>query len=241
MKSPAFQFYADDFIGGTVALSMADTGAYIRLLCYQWGNGKIPSDEIELVRITGGKFSKAVLDKFPRGKNRRLEQERRKQSEYRNKQRLSGIASGKARRERSLNHRSTVVEPSAVERSLNSPSPSPSPISKEERERVFLAFCFVKEQLSLIFSRNGRPWDDVEERALLELCQRPDVTGELKRIVALRARMTDDDRRFFPHSIPRVIEKWNALLDTDAIYQPKRTPEQQRKLASMMAEWKVKE
>lgn len=41
MKPPAFQFYADEYLAGTIAMSLAEVGAYIRLLCYQWLNGDI--------------------------------------------------------------------------------------------------------------------------------------------------------------------------------------------------------
>jgi uncharacterized protein YdaU (DUF1376 family) len=34
-KPPAFQFYADDFLGGTIDLTTEEVGAYIRLLCFQ--------------------------------------------------------------------------------------------------------------------------------------------------------------------------------------------------------------
>ena len=110
-RSPAFQFYPDDFVGGTVALTSEATGAYILLLCYQWGNGKIPSEKTAVDRIAGCTVTDDVLAKFPNGKNKRLEQERKKQSEYREKQRLNGIASGKAR----ANQRSTTVQPPFVQ------------------------------------------------------------------------------------------------------------------------------
>jgi len=139
LKPPAFQFYPDDFIGGTVGMSAEEVGHYIRLLCFQWSHGKLSSDELTLERIAGGKISDTVRAKFPRGKNRRLEQERRKQQEYRDKQRLKGIASAKAR----FNRGSTVVQPRVVDIRLepegNSPSPSPSPTSDQGAERAPLA------------------------------------------------------------------------------------------------------
>ena len=103
MKPPAFQFYPDDFIGGTVGLTTVQVGAYIRLLCYQWGSGKIPTQKDAVNRIAGCLVSRDVLSKFPKGRNKRLELERKKQAEYREKQRQSGLASGRARR-------STVVQ-----------------------------------------------------------------------------------------------------------------------------------
>lgn len=84
-KPPAFQFYVDNFIEGTIHFTPHEIGVYVRLLCYQWSNGKIPKDKSVLKRIAGGEVSKAVLTKFPRGKNRRLEAERQKQLIWREK------------------------------------------------------------------------------------------------------------------------------------------------------------
>jgi uncharacterized protein YdaU (DUF1376 family) len=120
MKSPAFQFYPDDFIGGTCDMSTKEVGAFIRLLCFQWSKGKIPSDEKKLSRIAGCNVTLDVLAKFPDGMNQRLEDERVKQGEYRAKQSAKGQLSALAR----ANRGSTVVQPS-VEPQGNSPSPSP--------------------------------------------------------------------------------------------------------------------
>lgn len=134
MKPPAFQFYADDFIGGTCDLSAADVGAYIRLLCYQWSRGAIPSEPDKLERVAGWRVSADVLAKFPGGKNERMERERQKQDEYRAMQSAKGRASAQAR----FNRGSTVVEPEGQpEGQPKGNSPSPSPISyKHERERA---------------------------------------------------------------------------------------------------------
>ena len=133
MKAPAFQFYADDFLAGTIDMSPAEVGAYIRLLCYQWSNGSIPADLKKLRRIAGGPVSPEVLEKFisagdGRLLNQRLELERQKQADFREKQRQKGIQSGAARRagaEPRLNHGSAPVR-TAVQPKPNSPSPSPS-------------------------------------------------------------------------------------------------------------------
>jgi hypothetical protein len=99
-------------------------------------------------------------------------------------------------------------------------------------------FEFVRGQLNEIFKRNGRPWNYGEEFKLSELCRRPTVTAELKRIIGLRVRMTADDRRYFPRSIERVLERWDALLDTEAIYQPPQTPDERRAMDAALARWK---
>ena len=133
MKPPAFQFYADDFLAGVADMTQAEVGSYILLLAHQWSRGEIPADANRLALVAKGEASAHVLAKFPGGKNARLEVERKKQDDWREKQRQNGIASGKAR----LNGRSTTVQPSFNDTpnqtgtngqpNGNSPSPSPSP------------------------------------------------------------------------------------------------------------------
>ncbi len=80
---PAFQFYPDDFIGGTVDLTSEDCGAYIRLLCYQWGRGAIPATKAAVDRVAGCAVTMEVMSKFPDGKNARLERVRAELISYR--------------------------------------------------------------------------------------------------------------------------------------------------------------
>lgn len=46
-KAPAFQFYAADFVIGTMGLPLEVLGAYIRLLALSWDRGPVPKDEDE--------------------------------------------------------------------------------------------------------------------------------------------------------------------------------------------------
>ena len=102
-KPPAFQFYARDWLVGTARLTLEEEGAYIRLLAHQWIDGHIPTDERERARLLGVDLRKlrrifVKLGKhFPAGsngglKNVRLEDERRKQAEYRELQSKKGKA-----------------------------------------------------------------------------------------------------------------------------------------------------
>lgn len=130
-KSPAFRFYADDFLAGTFDMSTEEVGAYIRLLCHEWNRGSTPVEPEKQQRLAGGSVSDEVRAKFHlcedgRLRNPRLEKERQKQAEFSQKQAEKGRKSGEARRttvEPRLNHGSTPVEPV-----LNLPSPFPSPI-----------------------------------------------------------------------------------------------------------------
>lgn len=86
-KPPSFDFFPDDFIAGTYHLPAEAVGIYVRLLCYQWNNGSIPSDENELARIAGVDANamrthmRTVMLKFVQSEcdglqNERLEKER---------------------------------------------------------------------------------------------------------------------------------------------------------------------
>ena len=86
-KPPSFDFFPDDFIAGTYHLPAEAVGIYVRLLCYQWNNGSIPSDESELARIAGvdadamRTHMRTVMLKFVQAEcgglqNERLERER---------------------------------------------------------------------------------------------------------------------------------------------------------------------
>lgn len=92
-KSPAFQFYPQDFLVGTAMLSAEETGAYIRLLCYSWTHDGLPNDDIQLQRLAGcdGNAVASIRHKFGicedgKLRNDRQESVRTKQKEYREAQ-----------------------------------------------------------------------------------------------------------------------------------------------------------
>lgn len=102
VKAPSFQFYADDFIGGTASFSQAETGAYVRLLCYQWGNGFIPSALEKMKNVAGGEVTEDVLAKFPvwpdgKRRNERLENVRHERADFIESQREKGRKGAKKR------------------------------------------------------------------------------------------------------------------------------------------------
>ena len=103
MKLPYFPLYAGDFSLGTEELTNAETGAYIRLLIHQWKNKSLP-------KVLTGKLV-CYLDEWPaleqyfplcsdgRRRNPRLEEERQKITDRREKQRLGGIKSAESRKQ----------------------------------------------------------------------------------------------------------------------------------------------
>ena len=139
MKAPAFQFYADDFIGGTITMSHQERGLYILLLCLQWTQGKITADDIAHLSAETPQHSvfkvrsKFLVSEDGGLRNQRLEQERAKQAAFRVKKEEAGKAGAEKRWH---NHSTPIVLPMANGMANgmandSSPSPSPSPIKKE--------------------------------------------------------------------------------------------------------------
>lgn len=131
MRPPAFQFYVDDFLAGTLNFSDAELGLYIRLLCVQWSAGSVPNDDTEIASYGRGKTPTArVKAKFElcddgQLRNKRLEAEREKQAEWRRKSALGGHRSGEARAKGG----STTLEPDGQPKGNTPVSSLQSPLS----------------------------------------------------------------------------------------------------------------
>jgi uncharacterized protein YdaU (DUF1376 family) len=129
---PYFPFYVSDFDGDTRHMSVESIGIYIRLLIYQWTNGKIPGSEAMMIRIAGcghDQFMESweneigqCFEKFEDGsvtsyRNKRLQIERDKVLASTEQRRQAGINSGKSRRKTSRKppkkqaHRTSVPFP----------------------------------------------------------------------------------------------------------------------------------
>jgi uncharacterized protein YdaU (DUF1376 family) len=145
-KAPAFQFYADDFLAGTLEMSQEEVGQYIRLLCHQWNRGSIPVETEKQQRLTGGCVSVDVLVKFRLCedgllRNERLETVRSEKDRYLQQQSQKGRKSAELRKlalsavqpdtQPESNNGSTTVE-IRLQPKVNSPTPTPTPNNKEE-------------------------------------------------------------------------------------------------------------
>lgn len=109
IPSPAFQFYPRDWLSSqrVQLLSLEEEGAYLRLLCHCWLHGSIPDDEALAAKLLGkGGFNvvlTTVLSMFQPGSkpgtltHDRLEAERRKQADWRDKSAEGGRNSAKKR------------------------------------------------------------------------------------------------------------------------------------------------
>lgn len=152
MKPPAFQFYPEDFLGGTSDMTSEEVGAYIRLLCNQWSKGGLPADDVRLA-IMAGQCQASSLAKAKTKfricedgllRNERMEAERLKQSQFREKQALNGSKRwlGNAKPD-------ALALPGHLPNAC-SPSPSPSPNKKERGTFVPPTHDEVMEQAGII-------------------------------------------------------------------------------------------
>lgn len=131
-KSPAFQFYPDDFLGsGKVGTMTPDeVGVYVMLLCLDWNENGFTFDPKKLARwcrTSRAKFQKAwaavgecFVEKDGRMFNPRLEMERAKQAENRAKK----VAAAESRWNAPASAPAMPVE--------CPPIPSPSPVEKQQ-------------------------------------------------------------------------------------------------------------
>lgn len=228
-RAPAFQFYADDFLAGTMEMSQTEVGAYIRLLCHQWNRGSIPVETEKQQRLAGGSVSVDVLAKFPADesgllRNRRMEMERQKQTAYREKQREKGLLSAEARKgiNRSTNRGSTGVPTAAqpeyqpecqpdTQPEVNSPSPSPSPNQEKENSKWHLAF-------GLDLPENLQTQNCLE--ALNDWLAYKKELKTAYKATGLKAMLTKLSREFTSAELPTAIERsmsnnWQGIFKAD--------------------------
>lgn len=177
MKSPAFQFYPTDWIGSqrVQMMTLEEEGAYIRLLASCWQHGSIPSDPVMAARIIGKGASTTlattVLTMFlpsseeGRMVHDRLEEERSKQREWREKSSAGGKKSAALRAKSKGGSR--VVE-KCLQPNGNTPSPSPSPKEsktplapqKPQSEGKATANKATLEEVKLVCQKTGVPESD---------------------------------------------------------------------------------
>lgn len=115
---------------------------YITALCIQWSKGGVTGEEMaRLGRAMALPSIEHVKGKFKQGsdglfRNQRLEHERRKQREYRENRKKSGVLGAKSRWH---SHSTAIAQPMASGMANDSsPSPSPSPIAERaQKEKDF--------------------------------------------------------------------------------------------------------
>ena len=97
MKDPAFLFYPESFLVGTMDMTDEEAGRYIRLLCVQHQKGHLPEDKIK-------KAPSAVQEKFIKDTsglyyNQRLEDEMEKRKKWTESRKENGKKGGRPKKE----------------------------------------------------------------------------------------------------------------------------------------------
>lgn len=180
-RSPAFQFYPKEFLadGNVGGMSLQERGAYITLLCFCWNDGSIPTDPARLATMCGT-TAKAFAACWPavracfrehdgRFIHPRLERERAKQDDHRERRSDRGVRGAEGRWKKhdpSMPQASPKHDPSIAQAMLGdgsaSASPSASPISISEQPSAVAAAVprFVGKQKPIPGYRRLRifPW-----------------------------------------------------------------------------------
>lgn len=242
MKSPSFQFYPDTWLASqrVTLLTLEEEGAYIRLLGFCWLSGTIPACPEQCAKLVGKGCSTTVAEKVlkmftpvansDRMIHDRLELERQKQAEWREKSAIGGRKSGVIRSEQSLKGGSRVVQPNAkhlpteyLNQKPTLPSSSPSPSSDKthieeacESPRLNGAKSEIFEQLkyeiAAIYQRPFKGcWSYSDEHKLYEIAKRPNVLDEWVELKTHRAEL--ENPKYFPNSAYALMDGWDRTLD----------------------------
>lgn len=122
-QPPSFPFYPADWLLGTLTFSLAEDGAYLRLVMHQWNAGSVPGDDLRAVASilrVSERDARAVWAtvsaKFERGddglwRNARVERQRAEKVRYHAAQSANGQASAAARAQRKANQTPAMVKP----------------------------------------------------------------------------------------------------------------------------------
>ena len=141
-RAPAFQFYADDFLAGTMTMTNEERGAYISLLCLQWSKGFVTELDIQRICLGMPTHCQGICQsKFQLGddghyRNQRLEVERSKQKERSEKQRdIANLRWNKNAKAMPTHYQEDAEAYAKSVPEVCSPSPSPSPIIKIQADK----------------------------------------------------------------------------------------------------------
>lgn len=217
-KAPAFQFYADDFLAGTITMTNEERGAYIALLCIQWSKGSLTENDFQRVCIGMPPHSQRICqDKFQidadgNYRNKRLEAEREKQDQYRKKQ------TDNANKRWVGNATAYATALPADMPNVCSPSPTPTP--KEDtnapkspnRLTVDLSpelEAFRLRVGAMVRRRPETKWSPKELKALKEVFELNTPEEDIKLV---EARYRSDDK-YLRRELYTLLNNWNGEVD----------------------------
>lgn len=181
-KAPAFQFYAAEFLAdeNVALMSNQEIGCYIKLICFCWREGSIPSDIAKIARLCGEDSSAMALlwvsikpcfgeaDGSPdRLVHKRLQAEREKQLAFKAERSAAGKRGAESRWNKARqDDGSAIAKPLAKHASSSSSSSSstiknnmsgkpdaPTEIIEYLNGKTGRRFGFVKANLDLVKAR----------------------------------------------------------------------------------------
>jgi len=167
-RPPAFQFFAEDFLTGVMAMTDAERGVYITLLALSWSRGGPLTDSTERLAMACSSLPEVVqgvLDlKFTNDgggwRNNRLEKTRLEQAEYHEKRVKTGQMGATKRWDRSpiADLSLTNGEPTSDPIANHSPSSSSSSSSSKKKIETSDQICFAAARRAEAICKDiGRP------------------------------------------------------------------------------------
>lgn len=137
-KSPAFQFYAAEFLSdeNVVLMTNQEVGCYIKLMAYCWREGSIPAEIPKIAKLCGedssamaqlwlaiGSCFIVASDNPERLVHPRLEKERMKQKEHAEERSASGKKGAKAKWDKALKaiQSTESIDGSAISSAIKEP------------------------------------------------------------------------------------------------------------------------
>lgn len=207
MKAPAFQFYADTWLGSlrVQLMSLEEEGAYIRCLAYCWRHGSIPADPEMIARLIGKGCSTTVAttvaNMFTKSKKHgelihdRLEVERIKQAAWRAKCSAGGKAKGSKKGSTKGSSAFRLQSPSPSSSTINdvpnlpqSLAPEPKPRARNEAADALATACGTDPmQLTASAAKTCA----IKANEIKRVCPTVDATEFARRAANYRLHMPD--------------------------------------------------
>ena len=222
-RAPAFQFYADDFLAGTMTMTNEERGAYISLLCLQWSKGCVTELDIQRICLGMPTHCQSICQgKFQLGddghyRNQRLEVERSKQKERSEKQRdIANLRWSKDAKAMPTHYQEDAEAYARSVPEVCFPSPSPSPIKKDTKaSKSEWEIAHGVELPELIRTKNCLD-------AIRLWMQYKAEKRETYKKTGLTAALTKWSREFTPAELPSVVENsiasgWKGLYKSQGI------------------------
>ena len=191
-------------------MTLEEEGAYIRAISYCWREGSIPADpvllsrllknvSIEVIRTLVPRFRKIETKGGQRLVHDRLEKERRKQSEWRQKCSVGGKVSGKARLEKKLSAELNVKGSSQmVELNPN----RPVELNGNSSSSSSTSFKYSRAMLEEIYEAYPRHiGKEAALKAIEKAIRKSGTSAEqmLEKVKAYAEQRAKEDPQFTPH------------------------------------------